>query len=99
MSDARDLRENTRALDRNTKSNDALHALLLEIERGRQKEREESVKDAQLIAKRAIKLTGLNFNFCGYCTAIECVAGSPVNNWVTSGCQCCKMNHDLIQEK
>lgn len=36
--DARDIRELTRALDRNTRATDALHALLLDIERTRRAE-------------------------------------------------------------
>lgn len=96
----RTAKELIKALDRNTKATNALHALTLEVERERRNEKTSfTPEEAQTIAKTAIRRNGFNIGFCSFCERIDCTAGSPVNNWMATGCRCCYMKHDLVQEK
>lgn len=52
--------------------------------------------EVQLTVKKAVKRSQLNIGFCNFCILLECIAGDQKNNWVATGCRCCKLQHDLV---
>lgn len=102
MTEARDLREHTRALDRNTKAITALNATLAEIERARKADGaviEKAVNDFRnfkgTTAEEALDSARMGteglYGVCSNCMMHKCLPGSGA---VTSpSCACCKSNH------
>lgn len=98
MTQGLDFRQLALALTKNTKAIDALHALLLEIERTRRSERVADKKDSQQIAKEALSVFGDGGRRCHQCLDITCAPGDTLNRWIETGCVCCRLNHDLIKK-
>jgi hypothetical protein len=90
------MRALTRALDRNTRATDALHALLLDVERTRRTEASAAREDPQIIAKKGVRNAGMQIHFCTACVLIECEPGVTPNLWTATGCNCCKLGHNLL---
>lgn len=94
----RGMQELTRAIKANTRASEALHSLLLDIERTRRSERVSDKKDPQTIAKEALSVFGDGGRRCHHCLDINCVPGDALNRWIETGCICCRLNHDLIKK-
>jgi homoserine kinase len=89
VTDARDLRENTRALNQNTKAIVALNNTLVDIEKARR-----VLAASGVTFDEAAKNLKDNAGLFGVCS--ECMLHACVPTKITSeSCACCETNHNL----
>lgn len=88
MTEGRDIRDLTRAINSLTRVTEALNNTLVEVERGRQTAAGISVNRPSSSPKGA---TESIYGICSSCMRHKCLP----NKVHSPSCDCCKTNHDL----